>query len=529
MPKVSVLTPIYNTPLSHLKETIDSILSQTFEDFEYLIVNDSPDNLELDKFVKTYNDPRIIYTKNDRNIGLEASTNKLLKMAKGEYVAIFDHDDISLSQRLEKEVEFLDKHPKVGVCSAQFEVFGIQSWVSKNPLSDSAIKRNLKTTSCVSHTTAMFRKSVLEKHNIKYEKRFFPAASYRIITKLALVTQIRNLPDVLVRYRMDGDNTSIRYASMRTKAREKIRQDYLIKLNEQKIINLLKLDSVIDLGSGHHLDGRRYYKAQRGEDLYFIKTTATSHDVEFKFAKKAYLREPSYFIEPIAVHTGEINCFISRWNDGVVDLDVYLKNNKLSAKQKHTFIKDLVKIFTALRQEGIVHRDIIPRNFVVVNGHLKLIDFYYAVEYDNYQEYSFVNDDIRVVGNLGESFAAGLYMWDDACSFKKIAQYINGEESLLQYPDTKKILEVIGDRVIRPDVETFARNIRKLQTVIEDMLLNERSLQRTIEHLQDHNTKQHRVLEEQKIQNEKLNKILSSKGYTNLERIRRVIHILRTR
>ena len=63
MPKVSVLTPIYNTPIEHLKETIDSILTQTYTDFEYLIVNDSPDNTELDDFVRSYDDPRINYIK----------------------------------------------------------------------------------------------------------------------------------------------------------------------------------------------------------------------------------------------------------------------------------------------------------------------------------------------------------------------------------------------------------------------------------------------------------------------------------
>ena len=145
MPKVSVITPIYNTPKDHLRETIDSILNQTFTDFEYIILNDSPDNTELDEIVASYTDSRIRYYRNKKNIGLEESTNKLLDLAKGEYVAVFDHDDISLPDRLKKEVEYLDYHPDVGLVSGQFTIFGIQNSTSNNPIKNDDIKKKLET------------------------------------------------------------------------------------------------------------------------------------------------------------------------------------------------------------------------------------------------------------------------------------------------------------------------------------------------------------------------------------------------
>ncbi len=106
-PKVSVLTPIYNTDPEYLRERIESILNQTFSDFEFLILNDSPDNNEIEKIVLecAKKDKRIKYSKNDYNMGITPSRNKLLEMANGEYLAIFDHDDISLPKRLEKEVD----------------------------------------------------------------------------------------------------------------------------------------------------------------------------------------------------------------------------------------------------------------------------------------------------------------------------------------------------------------------------------------------------------------------------------------
>lgn len=494
-PKVSVLTPLYNTPLEHLKQTIDSILSQTFTDFEFLLVNDSPENTELDKFIATYDDDRIRYIKNDKNIGLEASTNKLLDMARGEYVAIFDHDDISLPERLEKEVAYLDKHPKVGVCSAQFEVFGVQSWTSENPVSSDAIKKKLQTESCVSHTTAMFRKSVLDEHNIRYEKGFFPAASYRIVTRLALVTDLHNLPDVLLRYRMDGENTSIRHADKRVVAREKLRREYSDEYKARQISKIFKLDNITVLGSGHHIDERRYYKASKGKESYFIKSADTAYDIEFAFAKRAYEKNPSLFIEPIATHEGDINCYVSRWTEGATDLDKYIEKHNLTDAQKDVFIDDLVDIFEVLWQEGIVHRDIIPRNFVVADGRLKLIDFYFAVDHDNYKEYDHIKEDIALIRGMGESFAAGVFKWDDAYSFEKLAQYIVGGDSLEKYPRVQQVSKRVGQRVIEPETEVLGANVVKLQTMLDEV--NEHNLKQNdlISHLHDHNKRQHEVIQ----------------------------------
>lgn len=134
MPCVSVLTPIYNSNPSHLKECIESILNQTFSDFEFIILNDSPENNELDKIVESYKDKRIKYFKNDKNLGISRSRNKLIDLAQGEYIAIFDHDDISLPTRLEKQVRFLDENLDVGLVGSWLEKF-------ENPMGGGQIKK----------------------------------------------------------------------------------------------------------------------------------------------------------------------------------------------------------------------------------------------------------------------------------------------------------------------------------------------------------------------------------------------------
>ncbi len=208
-PKVSVLTPIYNTNPRHLRECIESILNQTFTNFEFLILNDSPENTELDKIVKSYKDDRIIYSKNDKNIGISASRNKLLKMAHGEYVAIFDHDDISLPTRLEQEVAFLDANPDIGVVSGWLQYFGSEDKILRNPEYDLDIRIFLTQDCCVAHTAAMIRKSVLVENDIEYEAFYTPAEDYRLWARLMEITHLYNIQDVLVKYRTFKKQTSV--------------------------------------------------------------------------------------------------------------------------------------------------------------------------------------------------------------------------------------------------------------------------------------------------------------------------------
>lgn len=228
-PRVSVLTPIYNTNPAHLREMIESILSQTFADFEFLILNDSPDNTEIEKIVLGYakHDRRIKYAKNEKNMGITPSRNKLLDMARGEYVAIFDHDDISMPTRLAQQVAYLDAHPSVGVVSGWLQYFGRDNSVCKTPEFDTDIKILMTDKCCVWHTAAMIRKSVLTDNNIKYEEFYSPAEDYRLWSCLMGVTHFYNIPDVLVRYRTFSEQTSVRQIGRMNAAHRAVQIDII--------------------------------------------------------------------------------------------------------------------------------------------------------------------------------------------------------------------------------------------------------------------------------------------------------------
>lgn len=109
MPKISVILPAYNAE-KYINEAIDSILTQTYRDFELIILNDcSKDRTE--EIILSYEDDRIVYLKNQVNMGVAATLNRGLAAAKGEYVARMDADDISLPERFEKQAAYLDEHP----------------------------------------------------------------------------------------------------------------------------------------------------------------------------------------------------------------------------------------------------------------------------------------------------------------------------------------------------------------------------------------------------------------------------------
>lgn len=208
MPKVSVLMPLYDTQESHLRAAVDSVLAQTFTDFELLILNDSPQNTRLAEIVAGYGDARIRFCANERNIGITASRNKLIDMAQGEYLAVMDHDDVSLPERLEKQVAYMESHPEVGVLGARVQNMGERSNLSNYPEAPRQVKLGLMWGCVVQHTCAMIRRSVLQETGIRYEAQFSPAEDYALWCRLLPHTEFANLPDVLLQYRLYAGNTS---------------------------------------------------------------------------------------------------------------------------------------------------------------------------------------------------------------------------------------------------------------------------------------------------------------------------------
>ena len=108
-PKVTVLTCVYNG-LPYLKEAIESTLSQTYTDFEYLIIDDCSTDQEVVKFIESYNDTRIRFVKNEVNLGVSGTMNKAFSLIKTPYIVRLDQDDVNLPTRIEDQISYLEKH-----------------------------------------------------------------------------------------------------------------------------------------------------------------------------------------------------------------------------------------------------------------------------------------------------------------------------------------------------------------------------------------------------------------------------------
>ena len=205
-PKVSVLVPVYRTNPAFLREAIRSVLAQTYADFELVILDDCPDD-PRESVVREFGDARIRYARNDRNLGITPSRNRLVDMARGEYLAVFDHDDVSRPTRLEREVAYLDTHPECGVVSSWTRVIP-SGEVRRRAADDGEIRLGLMGGCCVSHTAAMIRASALKAAGVRYEEAFSPAEDYALFLKLVPHVRFHNSPEVLLDYRWHGGNTS---------------------------------------------------------------------------------------------------------------------------------------------------------------------------------------------------------------------------------------------------------------------------------------------------------------------------------
>jgi len=157
--------------------------------------------------VREFDDPRIVYLKNDANLGITPSRNRLIALAKGEYLAVFDHDDICVPDRFAKEVAYLDAHPECGVVSGWTRTIP-DGEIVRYPESDAEIKEGMIGWCTLVHSASMIRKSVLTANGIGYEERYSPCEDYALFMKLIPHAEFHNLQEPMIEYRWHANNAS---------------------------------------------------------------------------------------------------------------------------------------------------------------------------------------------------------------------------------------------------------------------------------------------------------------------------------
>jgi glycosyltransferase involved in cell wall biosynthesis len=200
-PKVTVLMPVFNAG-PYLREAVDSILGQSFRDFELIAINDGSTDNSAD-ILRSYQNPRLRFVENERNLGIIATLNRGLGMATGEYVARMDSDDVSLPERLAKQVAFMDAHPEVGVCGAWIRFIGDASPVTaRYPEKHESIRCQLLFSNALAHPTVIMRRALLERYSLRYRDEYRSAEDYDLWRRCAGLFQLHNLPEVLLHYRV---------------------------------------------------------------------------------------------------------------------------------------------------------------------------------------------------------------------------------------------------------------------------------------------------------------------------------------
>lgn len=205
IPRVSVVMAVYNGAL-YLREAVESILNQTFNDFEFIVIDDgSTDNTSA--ILDSLNDPRMVLLRNQQNEGLPASLNRGLQVAKGEYFARQDADDVSMVDRFTNQVAYLDSHPKVGLLGCWAKIIGEAGKtirISKKPQSNEEIQNRLHRSSGLVHGSVMFRRTYLEQAGF-YRSIFRRAQDRDLWLRMAKVCEIHNLPETLYKWRFNPD------------------------------------------------------------------------------------------------------------------------------------------------------------------------------------------------------------------------------------------------------------------------------------------------------------------------------------
>ena len=248
--KVSILLPVYNAAHT-IQETLDSIFNQTYTDYEIIIINDgSTDGSE--EIILQNKDSRIHYYSNPENKGLIYTLNQGIDLCQGEYIVRIDADDIMLPTRIEKQLEYMDKNPQIAASgSAVWNFDGIhRDRLYIPPLQPEKMHYRILLGSTVPHPAAIIRKSVLDRHNIRFNPDYIHAEDYKFWYDLLQYGDLANLKEPLIKYRHSSTQVSSKHKQTQLAISAQLRREMITKLLQKQGLNYpasYSLDKISEL------------------------------------------------------------------------------------------------------------------------------------------------------------------------------------------------------------------------------------------------------------------------------------------
>jgi glycosyltransferase involved in cell wall biosynthesis len=331
-PLVSVIMPVYNCEL-YIKESIDSILNQSYKNIELIIIDDGSKDKSSD-IVTSYEDKRIKFIKNKNNKGVSATRNVGLKTAEGKYVAIMDADDISSLKRIEKQVKFLEENDEYGLIGGHYVRFEVKPFLNKKKLIKHSLiseqnRVKINFLGSFASSTVMMKNCLIIKHKLFFDTKLKVAEDFDFWRRIGKYSKVTNIDEILLYYRYHSNNTmkTNKVPSQHTiKAIRKSLNDLGIKnndifRNDTQLIKDIKsffilverLEDYIRVNKKTNLFNQRYLTDEihelifslfkrnirnLGFSLYFeFKNTVYFRKINFRLKYKIFLIRLKYFLK----------------------------------------------------------------------------------------------------------------------------------------------------------------------------------------------------------------------------------------
>ncbi len=225
-PQLTVIMPVYNAE-KYVYEAVDSILKQTYTDFEFLIFDDCSTDSSRE-IILSFKDSRIRLISSAINTGYVKHLNDGLNQAKGLYIARMDADDIALPDRFLKQINYLNQNEQVAACGSWIEFIGSKTGALEYPVEHlDIVTQLLLFGNAMAHPAVMLRKSVLTDQQLSYDASLEPAEDYELWNRIAAVAKLHNIPEVLLKYRVHDLNESVVKKSKQDRAVVEIRERLL--------------------------------------------------------------------------------------------------------------------------------------------------------------------------------------------------------------------------------------------------------------------------------------------------------------
>jgi glycosyltransferase involved in cell wall biosynthesis len=235
-PRISVVMPVHNAE-KYITEALDSIIQQTFTDFELIVIDDGSTD-RSSTIIESYakKDRRVIVHRQD-NCGLILSLNRGCSLARGRYIARMDADDVSLPERFERQLDYLERHPHIGLLGTWIQDIGPngeQGPVWPLPTTPALIPWFLMFGNCIAHPSVMGSRELIQ--SLDYRTEATHVEDYDLWCRMSAVSGLANLPEVLVKYRVLNQSVSSRNLS--------VQKDQAAKLQRAVMAKLLNADDV---------------------------------------------------------------------------------------------------------------------------------------------------------------------------------------------------------------------------------------------------------------------------------------------